>query len=89
MGVDTQESNGQSALNDLHLVLIEVQKSGLPNFHEISQLRGIMRECRVKNNDCFDCTPSVFPMAVITYTPLHGSRLTIDESELMILPVFD
>ena len=89
MGVDTQESNGQIALNDLHLVLIEVQKSGLPNFQKISQLRGTMRECRVKHNDCFDCTPSVLPTAVITNSPLHGSRLTIDESELMILPDFD
>jgi hypothetical protein len=37
MGVDTQESNGQNALNDLHLVLIEVQESGLPNFQKINQ----------------------------------------------------
>jgi hypothetical protein len=51
MGVDTQESNGQNALNNLHLVLIEVEKSGLPNFQKINQPRGTMRECRVKRYD--------------------------------------
>ena len=51
MGVDTQESNGQNALNDLHLPLIEGRERSLPNFHKINHSLHSMRECRVKNDD--------------------------------------
>lgn len=51
MGVETQESNGQNALNDLHLPLIEDRKPGLPNFRKINHSGYSMRECRVEHDD--------------------------------------
>ena len=84
MGVDTQESNGQNALNDLHSHLIECWKWSLPNFRKNRHSGGQMRECRVQHDDYSDFPCPISPVAVITNTPVQRSRLTFDRSELKI-----
>ena len=84
MGVDTQESNGQNALNDLHSHLIECWKRSLPNFRKNRHSVGRMRECRVQRDDYSDFPCPISPVAVITNTPALRSRLTFDRSELKI-----
>ena len=73
MGVDTQESNGQNALNDLHVPLIECWKRSLPNFRKNGHSESRMRECRVKNDDYSDFTLAISAAAMITNTPAPGS----------------